>query len=115
MKRRAGVGTDLSTHKPPTPCAGPTRIMMTTDVVVMVRPSLCARSDQTKHRRGSHENTQCRISLLSGRDRAGADFVCRLRGAPKVPCDLVLAEWRVVKSALPALYHVRPKWGILGR
>jgi hypothetical protein len=39
-------------------CAGSTRVVMTTaSIVVMVRPSLCAQSDQTKCCRCSRENT----------------------------------------------------------
>jgi hypothetical protein len=45
---RARIAADLPTHIPPAPCPGPTRIMVvTTSMVVMViaRPSLCARSN----------------------------------------------------------------------
>ena len=36
IKRRARVAADLPTHIPPAPCAGPTRIMMTTTGMVVV-------------------------------------------------------------------------------
>ena len=67
---RAGVVADLRTHIPAAPCGGPTRIVLTSASMVVMRPSLCARSDQTKHCRCSHENTHHGCSLTRGGDRA---------------------------------------------
>jgi hypothetical protein len=60
-----GVDADLLAHVPSAPRARPTRIMMTpTSMIMMVRTSLRARSDKTKHCRCSHENTHHGCSLL---------------------------------------------------
>ena len=66
---RAGVVADLRTHIPAAPCGGPTRIVLTSASMVVMRPSLCARSDQTKYCRCSHENTHHGCSLLRRRSR----------------------------------------------
>ncbi len=69
VEGRAGVAADLAPHIPPAPCAGTTArtgVMVTTGmmmtgcmvVMMMARPSLCARSKQAKRCRDSHDSTQ---------------------------------------------------------
>src|SRR5882757_8554105 len=76
---RAGIAADLAAHIPSAPRTRPAGIAgmgvmvvtTATGVVVMpmVRPSLGARSKQTKHCRCSHERTLHGYSLLEGRSR----------------------------------------------
>jgi hypothetical protein len=114
--RRARVAADLPAHIPPAPRTGPTRIVMTTTskVVVMrpmmVRPSLCARSNQTKHCHCSHGSTDHGSSLLRGRSRLAIKKPL-MGGHTK--CQ---AAWFEGADYIPLLARLRNrpwlKWGI---
>jgi hypothetical protein len=114
--RRARVAADLPAHIPPAPRAGPTRIVMTTTSIVMVmrpmmvRPSLCARSNQTKHCHCSHGSTDHGSSLLRGRSRLAIKKPL-MGGHTK--CQAALFEGADYTPLLARLRN-RPwlKWGI---
>jgi hypothetical protein len=69
VERGSGIAADLRAHVPTAPCGGASRIMMTAIMMMMTRPGLCTRPDQTKHCRCSHEETLHGCSLLRGRSR----------------------------------------------
>jgi|SRR5277367_6028217 hypothetical protein len=60
------ISADLASHVPTAPSAGPTGLVT---IALVVRSSLCARSEQTKHCQRSHENTHHGSTYLKGRSR----------------------------------------------
>src|SRR6266851_4085362 len=86
---RAGVAADLPAHIPAAPCRGTTRVVVTSGIVVVammvVRPSLRVRSNQTKYCRRSHDSTLHGNSLLEGRSRFGDQEAANGRALKTVP------------------------------